>query len=101
MDFSSVSKAIAGGLVGAGLSVLAHFGFQPHGTTITAISVVVTAVVGYVVGHVVVFLAPQNTAKVTPTPPVPAPPVEPLATDPTPPPVTPVVTPSVPPVVLR
>jgi hypothetical protein len=60
MDLQSISKAIAGGLVGAVLTVLAHYGFQPSGATVTALGVVVTAVVGYVVGHIVVYLAPAN-----------------------------------------
>lgn len=60
MDLSTVSKAIAGGLVTALVAELAHFGFQPDAPTVTALGVIVTAVVGYVVGHVVVFLAPRN-----------------------------------------
>ena len=64
MDLSTISKAIAGGLTGAIVAVLAHYGFQPHAETITALGVVVTALTGYVVGHVVVYLAPANKLKI-------------------------------------
>ncbi len=62
---SEISKAIAGGLVGAVLTTLAHYGLQPKGSTVTAIGVIVTAVVGYVVGHIAVYLAPPNQSKPT------------------------------------
>lgn len=60
MNLSTISKAIAGGVTGAILAVAAHYGWQPHAETVTALGVVVTAVVGYVVGHVAVYLAPKN-----------------------------------------
>jgi hypothetical protein len=63
MDLSTVSKAIAGGITGAVVAVLAHYGFQPHAETITALGVVVTALVGYVVGHIAVYFAPANKLK--------------------------------------
>lgn len=60
MDVSTISKAIAGGLVGLVVALAARFGFQPDAPTVTALGVIVTALVGYVVGHVVVYLAPKN-----------------------------------------
>lgn len=60
MDLSTISKAIAGGLVGLLVALGARYGFQPSAPTVTALGVVVTAVVGYVVGHLVVFFAPKN-----------------------------------------
>lgn len=59
-DVSTISKAIAGGLVGLIVALAARYGFQPDAPTITALGVVVTAIVGYVAGHVVVFFAPAN-----------------------------------------
>lgn len=63
MDLSSISKAIAGGLTGATVAVLSHYGFQPHAETITALGVIITAIVGYLVGHVVVYFAPANRTR--------------------------------------
>lgn len=60
MDLATVSKAISGGLVAAVVGLLARYGFQPDAPTVTAAGVVVTALVSYVVGHVVVFLSPKN-----------------------------------------
>jgi hypothetical protein len=60
MDLSPLYKAIAGGAVTAVVAELAHFGFQPNASTVTALGVIVTAVVGYVIGHVVVYFAPRN-----------------------------------------
>ena len=64
MDLASISKAIAGGLVGLVIAEGAHFGFQPDAPTKSALAVVVTALVGYLLGHLVVFFAPKNTPKV-------------------------------------
>lgn len=60
MNPSTISKAIAGGLTAAGVAEAARYGWHPDGQTVTALGVIVTAVVGYVIGHVVVFLAPKN-----------------------------------------
>ncbi len=60
MDLSSVSKAIAGGVVGLVVAEAARYGFQTSAPVVTALGVVVTALVGYVVGHVAVYLAPKN-----------------------------------------
>lgn len=60
MDISTISKAIAGGIVGLAVALAARFGFQPDGPTVSALGVVVTAVVGYAVGHIVVYMAPKN-----------------------------------------
>ena len=64
MNLGQISKAIAGGLVGAGVAEAARYGFQPDAPTVTALTVIVTGVVGYVVGHVLVFLAPKNSGSV-------------------------------------
>lgn len=60
MDLSTVSKAIAGGVVTALVAEAAKFHFQPKATTVSAVSVVLTAVVGYLLGHLVVYFAPKN-----------------------------------------
>lgn len=57
---SSISKAIAGGIVGLVVAEAARYGFQPDAPTVTALSVLVTGLVGYVVGHVAVYFAPKN-----------------------------------------
>lgn len=57
---SSVSKAIAGGIVAAIVALLARYGFQPDPATVTALGVIVTAAVGYVLGHLAVYFAPKN-----------------------------------------
>lgn len=56
----SVSKAIAGGLVGVVVAEVARYGFHPGPQVLDAVSVLVTALVGYAVGHVGVWLAPAN-----------------------------------------
>lgn len=60
MDYASISKAIAGGVVGLIVALAARYGFQPDAPTVTAIGVVATAVVGYLVGHLAVYFAPKN-----------------------------------------
>lgn len=62
MNLSSYAKAISGGLTTAIVSELARFGFHPKGASVSAAGVIVTAVVGYVLGHVVVWFTP-NKAK--------------------------------------
>lgn len=62
-DLAAISKAIAGGLVAAVVGLLARYGFQPDAPTITAAGVVVTAVVSYLIGHIVTYLAPANKPK--------------------------------------
>lgn len=64
MDVSTVSKAIAGGLVGLVVALVGRFGWQPDAPTISALSVVVTALVGYGVGHLAVYFAPANKIKI-------------------------------------
>lgn len=64
MDYlQTVSKAIAGGLVGLVVALVARFGWQPDAPTMSALSVVLTALVGYVVGHIAVYFAPKNVPK--------------------------------------
>ncbi len=60
MDLAAFSKAIAGGIAGVILSEAARYGFKSDPATVTAVGVVLTAIVGYVVGHVVVYFAPKN-----------------------------------------
>lgn len=60
MDLSSISKAIAGGLVGLVVAEAAHFGWQPDAPTVTALGVIITGIVGYVFGHFAVYFAPKN-----------------------------------------
>jgi hypothetical protein len=59
-DLAQVSKAVAGGLVAILVSEAARYGFQPSGEVVTAVGVVVTALVSYVAGHLVVYFAPRN-----------------------------------------
>ena len=63
MNLSTVSKAIAGGIVGLVIAEAAHFGFQANGAQASALSVIVTGLVGYVVAHLAVYFAPANTPK--------------------------------------
>lgn len=65
MDLATFSKAIAGGIVGLVVSLAARYGWQPDAPTVTALGVIVTGIVGYVAGHVVVYLAPKNKTKGT------------------------------------
>jgi hypothetical protein len=60
MDLSPISKAIAGGLVGLVVAEVARYGFHGSPEVVNAVSVIVTALVGYVVGHIAVYLAPAN-----------------------------------------
>ncbi len=59
-DLSSISKAIAGGVAGLILAEGARYGLQTSQPTKDALSVVLTALVGYAVGHLVVYFAPKN-----------------------------------------
>lgn len=63
-DLSTISKAIAGGLTAAIVGVLARYGFHPQSETVTALGVIVTALVSYVAGHILVYLAPKNKFKI-------------------------------------
>jgi hypothetical protein len=60
MELATISKAIAGGVAAGVIALLARYGFQPDGPTVTAIGVIITALVGYIAGHLVVYLAPKN-----------------------------------------
>lgn len=59
-NLSSISKAIAGGVVTALVAEFAHFGFQPNGASVDALGVIVTAVIAYLLGHAVVYFSPAN-----------------------------------------
>ena len=68
MDISSINKAVAGGIVGLIVAEAARYGWQIDPVKASALGVLLTAVVGYVCGHLLVFIAPKNTVKpVTPT----------------------------------
>jgi len=63
-DLSPISKAIAGGLVAALVALAARYGFHLGPPYTDAIGVLVTGGVGYLVGHIAVWLAPANKPKV-------------------------------------
>lgn len=63
-DLATISKAIAGGIVGLIIAEGARFGFQPDAPTASALGVLVTAIVGYAVGHAVVYFAPKNKERI-------------------------------------
>jgi hypothetical protein len=69
-DIRSVSKAVAGGIISMLVGEAARYGFHPQATTITAVGVVVTAVISYIVGHIVVYLAPKNKSQGEVKPPI-------------------------------
>lgn len=60
MELSAISKAIAGGVVGLVVALVARFGWQPDAPTLSALSVIITGLVGYVVGHIAVYFSPAN-----------------------------------------
>lgn len=62
---STMSKAVAGGVVSALVALAARYGLHAGPETVSALGVLVTAVVGYAAGHLAVYLAPKNkeTAK--------------------------------------
>jgi hypothetical protein len=60
MNLSNISKAIAGGLVAVLVGEAARYGFQPSGEVVSAIGVIITALVSYVAGHAAVYFAPKN-----------------------------------------
>lgn len=64
MDLSTISKAIAAGITGAIIALAARYGFQPDAPTASALGVIVTALVGYIAGHVVTYFAPKNSTKI-------------------------------------
>jgi len=63
MDLSTISKAIAAGIISAIIGVAARYGFQPDAATITAAGVIVTALVSYIAGHIFVYFSPANKTK--------------------------------------
>lgn len=62
-DLQTISKAIAGGVVGLIVALAARYGFHPNAPTVSALGVLVTGLVGYIAGHIVVYLAPANKPK--------------------------------------
>lgn len=59
-NLSSMSKAIVGGVATLVAALLAKYGLHPSMVTTNALGVIETAAVGYVTGHVAVYLAPKN-----------------------------------------
>lgn len=57
-------KAVAAGIAGALIAELSRYGFHPAPVYVDAIGVLVTGVLGYVVAHVITYLAPANKPKV-------------------------------------
>lgn len=55
MNLTTFDKAIVAGLTSAIVALVARFGFQPDSTTTSAIGVILTAVVPYVIAHVLVY----------------------------------------------
>lgn len=62
-ELNTVSKAVAGGLVGLVVALVGRFGWQPDAPTISALGVVVTALIGYLFGHLAVYFAPKNKVR--------------------------------------
>lgn len=60
LNLSSVSKAVAGGLVTMVVALLSKYGVHPSGEVVSALGVILTAVVGYAMGHAAVYFAPKN-----------------------------------------
>ena len=56
----TVSKAIAGAIVGAIIALAARFGFNTDETTANALDVIVTIILGTATGYVGVYLAHKN-----------------------------------------
>lgn len=63
-DLPTIYKAVAAGIVTAVAAELARYGFQTSPETVTALGVIVTAVVAYAGGHLVVYFAPKNKEKI-------------------------------------
>lgn len=64
MDLSPIYKAVAGGLVTAVVAVFARYGLPAAPEVVSALGVVVTAVVAYIAGHLAVYFAPKNRPKI-------------------------------------
>lgn len=62
MELTTFDKAIAGGLSTAIVAVAARVGFHADAQTVSALSVVVTAIVGYVIGHIAVYFSKNKGA---------------------------------------
>lgn len=60
MDLGTISKAIAGGLVTLVVSWLAHYGLTLSPVVNDAVASIALALVTYLAGHLVVYLAPKN-----------------------------------------
>lgn len=54
---TSFNKAVAAGITTAIVALVARYGWQLNPVTISAVGVIVTAVIGYAVGHILVFIA--------------------------------------------
>ncbi|QNK82610.1 hypothetical protein [Nakamurella sp. PAMC28650] len=62
-SMSSISKAIAAGLIGLVIAEASRYGFHVAPVYTDAGGVIVTGLVGYVVAHLAVYFAPANTPK--------------------------------------
>lgn len=59
--FAAYSKAIAGGIAGLIIAELAKYGLNlPIELVDNFVGVIVTAALGYLVGHAAVYVAPKN-----------------------------------------
>lgn len=63
VDWSQISKALAGALAGAIVALLARYGMSVSAGATDALDVLLTALVGAAIGHMAVYLAPANTKK--------------------------------------
>ena len=60
LDTSTISKAIAGGLITLLVSFVARYGFTLSPLVHDALASIAFALVSYLIGHVAVYLAPKN-----------------------------------------
>lgn len=60
MDLSQISKAVAGGIAAVLVAYFAKHGVNLSPIVTDAGNTLLLVVVSYVVGHLVVFLAPKN-----------------------------------------
>lgn len=70
MNSSTVSKAIAGGLVTLVVSWLARYGVTLSPLVHDTVAAVALALVTYIAGHIVVYLSPKNKEVPPSVPPV-------------------------------
>lgn len=59
-NIASVSKAVAGGIVTSVTAFFARYGFHPTLAQLSVAAVILTVMIGYIIGHVIVYAAPKN-----------------------------------------